>query len=213
MQFIITQQSSLRSKSQRISGHGDLTQAVWSFLCFPSWSLQGGRWMWKRDQHSRFFFFWVLLETPTFLIEYVFPQICFWRCFSLQGDCFQIVLGYNSQHMSRLSKINSNLKSHKGISDELNVYPYPSADDDHLLLLARSLVLRLFVWPFRPYIWYFESVHGCWNTYLIFWALSSHFVIKIREVAIYFGLRPSPHWFGIHVLSPPWATTYLVDQN
>ena len=38
-------------------------------------SIQGGGGMWKRDQHS-FFFFRGLLDTPpptTFLIEYVFP--------------------------------------------------------------------------------------------------------------------------------------------
>ena len=38
---------------------------------------QGGGRMWKRDQHS-FFFFRGLLDTPppsTFLIEYVFPRL------------------------------------------------------------------------------------------------------------------------------------------
>ena len=45
----------------------------------PLTKVQGGGGMWKRDQHS-FFFFRGLLDTPppsTFLIEYVFPMLMF----------------------------------------------------------------------------------------------------------------------------------------
>jgi hypothetical protein len=61
---------------------------------------QGGGGMWKRDQHSPFFF-GVLLDPPPYLPNrfhtYVF------------GDVFlhkETVLGHNSQHMSRLIHIN-----------------------------------------------------------------------------------------------------------
>ena len=38
-------------------------------------------------------------------------------------------------------------------------------------------------WFFRPHFWYFECVFN----YLIFRVLSSHFVVKICEVTIFFS--------------------------
>ena len=77
------------------------------------------------------------------------------------------------------------------IIDEINVNPHghASSADVHpfIFLDLRRLILDL-----STSRWYFECVFGCWTTCLIFRSLSGHFVVKIRGVTIFFGLRPDP---------------------